>query len=61
MAALIMRKVEMRRLACALVALFKAAVTVSRIDGKSGFRKEASNLIEGGTPIKGFSADNSLF
>jgi hypothetical protein len=40
MAALISRSVEMRRLSCALVACFKAAVMVSRMNRFGVLRKK---------------------
>jgi hypothetical protein len=43
MAALISRSVEMRRLSCALVAAFKAAVTVSRMDVRLGSGRKFPN------------------
>ena len=61
MAALTMRSVETRRLACALVAACKAAVMVSRMAVSRGFQEEVSNLIEGKDRGKEFCRSNPLF
>src|ERR1700674_1145049 len=61
-AALTSLSVDMRRLSCALVACFKAAVMVSRMEsGGTLFREEAPKIIERVRSGKGICEVNLLF